>query len=69
MADPLALAEVELRIGLLPPISRGSHLIGPALHAQQLVELWGVSGDDDVPLAQAYRLLDVEAVTGAILRT
>jgi hypothetical protein len=69
MADPLALAEVELRIALLPPISRGSHLSGPALHAQQLVELWRVSGDDDVPLAEAFRLLDVEAVTGAILRT
>jgi hypothetical protein len=69
MADALALAEVELRIALLPPITRGSHLSGPALYAQQLVELWGISGDDDVPLAQAFRLLDVEEVTGAILRT
>jgi hypothetical protein len=69
MADLLALAEIELRIALLPPISRGSHLGGPALHAQQLVALWGVAGDDDVPLAQAFRLLDVEEGTGAILRT
>jgi hypothetical protein len=69
MADPLASAELELRIVLLPPISRGAHLNGPALRARQLVKLWGVNGDDDVPLAQAFRLLDVEAVTGAILRT
>lgn len=69
MAEPLASAELELRIALLPPISRGSHLSGPALHARQLVKLWEVNGDDDVPLAQAFQLLDVEAVTGAILRT
>jgi hypothetical protein len=69
MADALALAEVELRIALLPPITRGSHLSGPALYAQQLVELWGISGDDDVPLAQAFRLLDVGEVKGAVLRT
>src|SRR5512143_2448860 len=69
MADPLASAELELRIALLPPISRGAHLNGPALHARQLVKLWEVNGDEDVPLTQAFRLLDVEAVTGAILRT
>ena len=69
MADQLASAELELRIVLLPPISRGAHLNGPALRARQLVKLWEVNGDDDVPFAQAFQLLDVEAVTGAILRT
>ena len=67
MAD--ALAELELRILLLPPISRGAHLAGPALHAQRLVELWGVEGGDDLPLTEAFRLLDSDAVTGVILRT
>ena len=67
MADTLSLDELEFRILLLPPISRGSHLAGPSVHAARLVELWRVG--DDVLLAQAFRLLDVEAVTEAILRT
>jgi hypothetical protein len=78
MADLLALVEIELRIALLPPISRGTHIGrrgdpqhpgGPRLHAQRLVELWKVENDDDVPLAQAYRLLDVETVAAVVLRT
>lgn len=36
----LPLAELELRISLLPPISRGAHLDGPTLQAERLVELW-----------------------------
>jgi hypothetical protein len=68
MADLLAPAEPELCIALLPPISRGAHLDGPILYAQRLVELWKVD-NDDVLLAQAFRLLEVEAVAGAILRT
>jgi hypothetical protein len=78
MADPLALVELELRIALLPPISRGTHIGhrgdpqhpgGPRLHAQRLVDLWKVENDDDVPLAQAFRLLDVETIAAVILRT
>ena len=65
----LATAELEFRILLLPPISRGTHLSGPHLHAQRLVELWKVDEGDDIPLAQAFRLLDAKAVVGAILRT
>jgi hypothetical protein len=67
MAD-LPLAELAWRIALLPPISRGTHLAGPALHARRLVGLWTVEDSDDVPLAQAFRLLNAEAVAGAILR-
>jgi hypothetical protein len=69
MVDSLPLAEVEFRIALLPAISRGVHLGGPILHAQRLVELWKVDGSDDVPLAQAFRLLDAGIVAGVILRT
>ncbi|MBR0730351.1 hypothetical protein JQ595_16490 [Bradyrhizobium japonicum] len=65
----LATAELEFRISLLPPISRGAHLSGPHLHAQRLVELWKVEAGNDVPLAHAFRLLDAEALAGAILRT
>jgi hypothetical protein len=60
-------AEIELRIALLPPISRGTHLAGPRLHAERLVELW--KADGEVVLAEAFRLLDVETVAGVILRT
>jgi hypothetical protein len=68
MAD-LPMAEIEWRIALLPPISRGVHLDGPALHAQRLLELWKVDeGDDDVPLGQAFRLLAAPAIEGAIWR-
>jgi hypothetical protein len=66
MAD-LPLIEIEFRMTLLPPISRGAHLAGPRLHAERLVELWKAVGE--VPLQEAFRLLDAEAVAGAILRT
>src|SRR5262249_4416231 len=69
MADLLGAAELELRIALLPPISRGVHLGGPALHARRLVELWRVDDNDDILLAQAFRLLDTSVVEGAIFRT
>jgi hypothetical protein len=51
-ADPLTLAELEFRIAQLPPISRGTHLGGPTLHAARLAALW--QADDDVSLAQAF---------------
>ena len=60
------LPALDFELGLLPPIARGAHLDGPKLHAQRLVELWEVDGDDDVPLAEAFRLLDVAAVERAI---
>jgi hypothetical protein len=62
-------AELQLRIALLPPISRGAHLDGPPLHAQRLIELWQVADGDNVPLAQAFRFVDKETVAGTILRT
>jgi hypothetical protein len=65
--DVLGVAEIEFRIALLPPISRGAHLAGPRLHAERLTELWRANGE--VPLAEAFRLLDVDAVAGVILRT
>jgi hypothetical protein len=40
LAEPIPFAELELRIALLPPISRGAHLGGPAIHARRLVQLW-----------------------------
>ena len=67
MAEPLPLAEIEARLMLLPPISRGAHLAGPQLHAERLIELW--KADGEVALAEAFRLLDVEAVAEVILRT
>jgi hypothetical protein len=66
MAD-LPLFELELRIALLPPISRGA-FDGPLLHARQLIEIWRVADGDDVPLAQAFRLGDEETVARTILR-
>jgi hypothetical protein len=69
MADLLSPLEFEFRIALLPPISRGAHLDGPRLYAQQLVELWKIDGGDSVLLQQAFRLLDAGVVEGAILRT
>jgi hypothetical protein len=68
MAVLLPLAELE-SIALLPPISRGAHLGGPPLHARRLIDIWQVADGDDVPLAQAFRLLDEGAIAGAILRT
>jgi hypothetical protein len=62
----LGAVEIELRIALLPPISRGAHLAGPQLHAERLVALW--EADGAVALGEAFRLLDVEAVAG-VLRT
>ena len=47
------LAELEFRIALLPPISRGTHLDGPHLHARRLVEMWKIASDDDAPEAKA----------------
>jgi hypothetical protein len=69
MVELLPLAEIEFRIALLPPISRGAHLGGPLLHAQRLIGLWAVGEREDVPLAQAFRLLDANVVAGVILRT
>jgi hypothetical protein len=40
LAEPIPLAELELRIALLPPVSRGAHLHGPMIHAQRLAQLW-----------------------------
>jgi hypothetical protein len=72
MAEAIPLAELALRILILPPISRGMHFAGPNCgpeqHARRLVELWQVAESDHVPLAEAFRLLDVDAVAGAILR-
>ena len=66
-------AELALRILVLPPISRGTHIVGPdcgpTQHARRLVELWQVAEHDPVSLAEAFRLLDVTAVEGAILRS
>jgi hypothetical protein len=61
-------AELELRIALLPPISRGAR-DGSLLHARRLIELWPVADGDDVPLTEAFRFLDAEAVARAIRRT
>jgi hypothetical protein len=58
----------DLEIALLPPISRGAHLDGPKLHAQRLTELWEVADDVDVTLADAFRLLELRAVEGAVWR-
>jgi hypothetical protein len=69
MAESIPLAELEFRILLLPPVSRGTHLAGPAIHAERLVELWKIEAGDDVPLEQAFRLLDVKTVASAIFRT
>lgn len=69
MSKLLPWTELGFNILLLPPISRGAHLDGPLLHAQRLVELWQLDSNDDIPLAQAFRLLDVETIAGAILRT
>jgi hypothetical protein len=66
MAVPLG--EIYLQIALLPPISRGAHLAGPRLHADRLIALWKVPDDDVIPLPEAFRLLDAQAVQGAILR-
>lgn len=69
MAEFIPLAELALRIAMLPPISRGVHLAGPILHARRLIELWKGDGDDGVSLMEAFRLLDAEAVDGALMRT
>jgi hypothetical protein len=78
MVAALALLEIEFRIALLPPITRGAALCeanparvlaGPWLHADRLIDIWKVDDGERVPLAQAWRLLDLEAVHGAILRT
>ena len=70
LADPIALAELEFRILLLPPISRAAHLDGPDLHARQLVALWKVDDSDDVSIARSRIALDLpcrfKISTGAI---
>ena len=66
MVESFDLDELEVRLALLPLISRGTHLAGPRLHAERLVELWAADGP--VPLAEAFRLLPVEAVAGVLLR-
>ena len=68
MAEPIPLAELEMQIALLPRLSRGVHLGGPAIHAKRLVEFWKVGDDDDVPLEQSFRLLSVKEVERAIAR-
>jgi hypothetical protein len=70
MAEAIPLVELEFSIAALPPLagSAGAHpLFAPDLHARRLVDLWRV--EDDVPLSQAFRLLDRGAIAGAILRT
>jgi hypothetical protein len=61
------LAELDPRIALLPPISRGAHIAGPRLQAERLVALWKIDGE--VALGEAFRLLELEAVVGVICRT
>jgi hypothetical protein len=77
MTEQFAVKELKARIALLPAISRGAPiseawsaraLAGPWLHADRLIDLWPVADGEDVPLAQAFRFLDIEAVHGAILR-
>jgi hypothetical protein len=67
VAERLGLAELELCIAVLPPLSRGFHLDGPRLHAERLVKLWAV--EDDIALGEAFRLLPVDALADVILRT
>jgi hypothetical protein len=69
MAELLSALELELRIALLPPISRASPFNGARLHAERLIELWKVADGESVPLSQSFRLLHVEQLEGAILRT
>lgn len=71
MAEPIPLVELELRIAQLPPISCGAcgPLGGPTLHARRLIELWKLEDDLGIELAQSFRLLDRDAVEGALLRT
>jgi hypothetical protein len=70
VAELLGPFELELRIMLLPPISRGANLDGPAIQAQRLVEkVWQVASNDGVPLVEAFRQLGAEEVEGAIWRT
>jgi hypothetical protein len=40
VAELIDWFELELRIVLLPPISRAAHLGGPAIHARRLVQIW-----------------------------
>ena len=69
MPDDPGLIDLETTILLLPTISRGAHLDGPILHAQNLIELWKPdSPSGAVPLTLAFRLLNVEAVARAVYR-
>jgi hypothetical protein len=67
VVDVLGAAELEFRIALLTPISRSAHLASPRRHAERLVKLWH-SPDGEVSLAEAFRLLGVDAVAGVIQR-
>jgi hypothetical protein len=71
LADDPGLIDLETTILLLPLVSRGKHLEGPAIHAQNLTKFWKTEGNDAgdvVVLALAFRLLDAEAIAGAISR-
>jgi hypothetical protein len=60
VAEPIPLAELELRIALLPPVSRGAHLGGPTIHARRLVQLWrgGEMTADEIGQASNDELID-----------
>jgi hypothetical protein len=66
MADPIPLAELELRILMLPPVSRGAHLGGPAIHARRLVQLWrgGEMTPSEIGKASADELIARRTVIG-----
>jgi hypothetical protein len=64
----LDLFQLGLALDALPPSSR---CITPLRVAQRLSEFlteWWQAGDDGVSLAQAFRLLPTETITGVVLR-
>jgi hypothetical protein len=62
LAEPIPLAELELRILTLPPVSRSAHLGGPVTHARRLVELWrgevGEASEDRAILGARLRCIE-----------
>jgi len=72
LADDPGQVDLEfltLLLPRLPRVSRAAHLHGATLHAESLVALWRLDGEvDTVPLALAFRLLDVKTVEGAFSR-
>src|SRR5215471_9208170 len=72
MADDPGQVDLEfltLLLPRLPRVSRAAHLAGAALHARALIDLWRLDGEaDTVPLALAFRLLDVKTVERAFSR-